>query len=129
MNPAINLGAATPTSQLRSFQDVWGGVSLALETQPNAVAVSCSVQTCVGPLDGAVLGQATLTPTASGGKLSSNSIGIVVAKVVGKHSLLGREVPKIKPLGRVPLGRAASGRNRFSWNGKVAGRKLKRAST
>ena len=39
--------------------------------------------------------------------------------------MLGVEQPKIKVVGRVPLGKAKQGRNRFRWDGKVAGKRLK----
>ena len=53
------------------------------------------------------------------------TIGIFVVRVTGKRKLLGLTVPKIKQVGRVPLGRTRKGGNLFHWNGKVNGRRLK----
>ena len=55
----------------------------------------------------------------------SQTIGIFVVRVKGKRKLLGRTVPRIKQVGRVPLGKTRKGRNLFRWNGKVNGRRLK----
>ena len=49
-------------------------------------------------------------------------------RVTGKRKLLGRTVPRIKQVGRVPLGKTRKGRNRFRWNGKVNGKRLKRGT-
>ena len=56
------------------------------------------------------------------------TIGIFVVRVTGKRKLLGRTVPRIKPIGRVPLGATRKGRNSFRWNGKVNGKRLKRGT-
>ena len=45
--------------------------------------------------------------------------------MTGKRRLLGRKVPRIKQVGRVPLGKTRKGRNLFRWDGKVDGRRLK----
>jgi hypothetical protein len=134
VNTGVALGAPAPTAQLRAFHDQWGGIALATATVPDAVAVSCVTSTCLASLSAGNLSQLTLQPIVgaakplpkpgSTGGASSSSIGIVVARVTGTRRLLGRSVPKIKPLGRVPLGLAVRGRNRFRWNGKVAGRRL-----
>jgi hypothetical protein len=137
-NPALDLGVPAPTPQLRAFHDAWGGVALAVETRPDAAKVSCTLR-CFGSLNGARLGAlrpVNLSPTVSATKPSGpigpgaggSGVGILVAKVVGKHRVLGRRVPRLKPLGRVPLGRARRGRNRFRWNGRVAGRRLRPGS-
>jgi hypothetical protein len=52
-------------------------------------------------------------------------IGIFVARVTGTRKLLGRTVPRIVPVGRVPLGSTKRGLNRFRWNGRVAGKSLR----
>jgi hypothetical protein len=51
-----------------------------------------------------------------------------VVRVTGKRKLLGRTVPKIKQVGRVPLGKTRKGRNLFRWDGKVNGKRLKRGT-
>jgi hypothetical protein len=124
MNAAIDLGDPAPTAQLGNFHDLWGGVSLATETRPDAVAVSCSTPVCRNALTGPT-GNVQLSPAVVGLK---TNVGIVVARVTGTRSLFGRTVPKLRPLGRVPLGLAKPGRNSFRWNGKVGGRKLKRGT-
>ena len=48
--------------------------------------------------------------------------------MTGKRKLLGRTVPRIRQVGRVPLGRTRKGRNLSRWNGKVDGRRLKRGT-
>jgi hypothetical protein len=121
MNPAIDLGDPAPTFNLAQFHDLWGGISLAVETRPDAVTVSCSTLACRTALTGNT-GNIQLSPTVAGLK---TNVGIIVARVVGKRTLFGRSVPKLRPLGRVPLGQAKRGRNRFKWNGRVNGRKLK----
>jgi len=52
------------------------------------------------------------------------SVGILVERVAGTTKLLGRTVPRLKVVGRVPLGRHHKGANRIPWNGKVAGHRL-----
>ena len=54
----------------------------------------------------------------------STSLGIFVARVTGTRKLLGRTTPRIRVVGRVPLGRTRKGANRFRWNGKVNGKRL-----
>jgi hypothetical protein len=68
-----------------------------------------------------------LSPTVST-TTKTQTIGIFVVRVTGKRKLLGRSVPRIKRIGRVPLGATRKGRNTFRWNGKVNGRRLKRGT-
>jgi hypothetical protein len=68
-----------------------------------------------------------LTPTLST-STTTQTVGIFVVRVTGKRKLLGRTVPRIRPIGRVPLGATRKGRNSFRWNGKVNGRRLKRGT-
>ncbi len=120
VNTPIHLGLEAPTPQTRSFQDVWGGVSLA--DAPDTVTPTTVCGTvCLSSLRNANLGRVPLNPTVT----KATSIGIFVVRVIGKRKLLGRTVPRIRPVGRVPLGRARRGRNLFRWNGKVNGRRLK----
>ncbi len=47
-------------------------------------------------------------------------------RVTGKRrKVLGRSAPRIRVVGRVPLGSVRNGRNRFRWNGRVGGKPLK----
>jgi hypothetical protein len=122
LNDGLNIGAAAPTTQLRDFHERWGGTALALETRPDSVGVTCSGPACLVPLTGRLVGtRVPLQPVLTG----PSTVGIVVARVTGSTRLLGRRVPRIKALGRVPLGSAQRGRASFRWNGEVAGRKLK----
>ena len=130
VNPALDIGALAPNPQLRRFQNVWGGISLAIEDRPDAANPVCDAA-CQSKLltpPGAVLVQ--LKPSVIGTAVTPKTptglnIGIVVARVVGTHKVLGRTVPRLQRVGRVPLGAAAAGRNTFRWNGRVAGRRLK----
>jgi hypothetical protein len=66
-----------------------------------------------------------LSPTVQTTAIRPGSIGILLARVTGTRRSLGKRVPKLKPLGRVPLGKAKEGRNKFRWNGRVGKRRLK----
>jgi WD40 repeat protein len=57
--------------------------------------------------------------------LDPTRIGILVQRIVGKHKLFGKSVPKLAPVGRVPLGSFKKGRGHVKWDGRVNGRKLK----
>jgi hypothetical protein len=125
LNPPIDIGPEAPTPQTRSYQNVWGGLSLALSPDVNVPTVTCSTK-CVAPPKQPAAGTSPigLRPRVSlttPGQL----IGIVVARVTGTRKLLGRTVPRIRPVGRVPLGKTKRGLNRFRWNGKVEGKRLK----
>jgi hypothetical protein len=74
-----------------------------------------------------VLKSGTLTPNGfiSFIALNPTGVGILVQRVVGKTKLLGRTVPKLELVGRVPLGRFKKGHGRVRWDGRVNGRKLK----
>ncbi|MFN8130073.1 MAG: hypothetical protein U0R70_00845 [Solirubrobacteraceae bacterium] len=138
VNPGIALGAATPSRALRRFHEVWGGIALALSAVlPGAANVACGAA-CAAALGGARVGAATgaaLSPAVAGasagagaggtaGAGAGGSIGIVVARVTGSRRVLGRRVPRLRALGRVPLGAAVLGTNRFRWNFRVGGRRL-----
>ncbi len=56
--------------------------------------------------------------------LINASIGILVQRVVGHQQLLGRTAPRLKLIGRVPLGRFSRGRVHVRWDRKVNGRPL-----
>ena len=129
LNPGINLGAEAPTPQLRAFQNTWGGLSLTTAPSIDTPSLTCS-STCLSSLR--AVGPSTtlrLAPTVAAKKpVTGTSIGIVVARVAGTKRVLGRSVPRISPIGRVPLGTAKRGKNRFPWNGRVNGRRLPRGT-
>jgi WD40-like Beta Propeller Repeat len=57
--------------------------------------------------------------------LDPTGVGILVQRIVGKQKLFGKAAPKLKPVGRVPLGKFKKGRGKVRWDGRVGGRKLK----
>lgn len=57
---------------------------------------------------------------------SPTGIGILVQRIVGHHRLLGRVVPTLKTVGRVPFGRFKRGRHHVHWNLRVNGHRLRR---
>jgi WD40-like Beta Propeller Repeat len=142
VNPGIDLGA-DPTRQIRDFHSHYGGISLADPSRIDSVSLTC-LTACVKHLVGTV-GGTGLSPTCSSNNSaqvsdgtsntiqvgesnpcdgSVRTIGIIVARVVGSHRVLGRKLPKLRPLGRVPLGRSRKGVNRFKWSGRVQSRAL-----
>lgn len=64
-------------------------------------------------------GTVTFDPTIRTG------IGILVQRVVGKRKLFGRTVPKLRMVGRVPLGTFAKGKGKVRWDLRVDGKRLK----
>ena len=122
VNPPIDIGADAPSPQTRAFQSSWGGLSLAESSALDIPLVTCGAS-CILSMQTS-LPKVSLTPTVST-TTKTQTIGIFVVRVTGKRKLLGRRVPRIKQVGRVPLGRTRKGRNRFRWNGNVNGRRLK----
>lgn len=125
LNPPIDLGADAPTPQTRAFQSSWGGLSIAESSALDVPAVTCTTS-CLQSLQTS-LTKVVLKPTVST-TIKGQAIGIFVARVTGRRKLLGRTVPRIEPIGRVPLGATRKGRNSFRWNGRVDGRRLKRGT-
>ena len=125
LNPPIDLGADAPTPQTRAFQSSWGGLSIAESSALDVPAVTCTT-TCLQSLQTSIA-KVVLKPTVST-TTKTQTIGIFVVRVTGKRTLLGRTVPRIKQVGRVPLGATRKGRNKFRWDGKVDGRRLKRGT-
>lgn len=123
LNAPLDIGAEPPTPQLRSYQSVWGGLSLALSNEPGLPTVICSAA-CIRGLPTLTGKSLVLKPSVTS-TTPLQRIGIFVAQVTGTRTLLGRTVPRIRTIGRVPLGRTRKGINTFRWNGKVAGRRLK----
>ena len=122
VNPPVDIGADAPSPQTRAFQSSWGGLSLAESSALDIPVVTCSAS-CLTSLQTSIT-KVALKPAVST-TTKTQTIGIFVVRVTGKRKLLGRMVPKIKQVGRVPLGRTRRGRNLFRWNGKVNGRRLK----
>jgi hypothetical protein len=121
VNPLVSLGAEAPSPQTRAYQEVWGGLSLA-DAPPSSTPVIGCGSGCVSQLQRATSGSTViLSPTLS----TRSLIGIFVARVVGKRTLLGRSAPRLRVVGRVPLGRAKKGRNRKRWNVRVNGKRLR----
>ncbi|MBJ7330940.1 MAG: PD40 domain-containing protein [Solirubrobacteraceae bacterium] len=56
---------------------------------------------------------------------ASISVGILVQREQGTVKVLGKRVPKLVPVGRVPFGKQKKGRTTIAWNGKVAGKQLR----
>jgi WD40-like Beta Propeller Repeat len=52
-------------------------------------------------------------------------IGLLVRRVVGHHRLLGRRVPRLKTVGRIPLGKFRRGRHKIHFRPRVDGHRLK----
>jgi WD40-like Beta Propeller Repeat len=119
VNPAIDLGTEAPTLKLRAFQHTWGGLSLGATSGADSVIVNCGTA-CTSGISGPAT-NTSLSPSLSG---SGFSVGIIIARIVGTRRLLGRRIPRIRQVGRVPLGRATSRRPRFRWNARVNGRRL-----
>ena len=126
LNPPIDLGADAPTPQTRAFQSSWGGLSIAESSALDVPAVTCGTS-CLQSLQTPTLTKVVLSPTVST-TTKTQTIGIFVVRVTGKRKLLGRTVPRIRQIGRVPLGATRKGRNSFRWNGKVNGKRLKRGT-
>jgi WD40-like Beta Propeller Repeat len=59
---------------------------------------------------------------------SSTGVGILVQRIVGHHRLLGRVVPTLKVVGRVPFGLFKRGRHHVHWNLRVNGHRLRRGT-
>ena len=58
-------------------------------------------------------------------RISGQTVGIFVVRVTGgTRKVLGRSQPRVRVVGRVPLGSVRNGRNRFRWNGRVNGKRL-----
>jgi hypothetical protein len=120
VNPPFVIATDAPTPQTRAYQSTWGGLSLANSSSLDVPTVTCT-SNCLQTLSASNTSQTvSLTPKAS----TSTTIGIFVARVTGTRKLLGRTTPRIRVVGRVPLGRTRKGANRFRWNGKVNGKRL-----
>jgi hypothetical protein len=54
-----------------------------------------------------------------------NTVGILVQRVVGTRRVNGRRVPRLKRVGRVPLGKHRAGRLKLHWNLRVNHKQLR----
>lgn len=128
VNPGLDIGAVAPNPQLRRFQAIWGGIGLAIVTRPDAANPVCDLLCRSRLLTTANPSVRLLSPTVRTStpakRTTPLTIGISVARITGTTKVLGRTVPRLRPVGRVPLGAARRGRNAFRWNGRVAGRRL-----
>ena len=124
VNPLVSLGAEAPSPQTRVYQEVWGGLSLADAPPSTAPQIGVRRPTCLAPaaLGASSGGNGHPLPVAVPPQPPS---GIFVVRVVGKRKLLGRSAPRVRVVGKVPLGLAKKGRNRKRWNGKVNGKRLR----
>jgi WD40-like Beta Propeller Repeat len=57
--------------------------------------------------------------------ISPAPVGLLVQRVVGHHRLLGRRVPKLRPAGRIPLGKFRRGHHTIHWRPRVNGHRLR----
>jgi hypothetical protein len=102
LNPLASLGPEAPTPQTRAYQEIWGGLSIAEGAPSSAPLITCDA-TCRARLQSG--GSTTiLAPRLSIG----SQIGIFVARVVGTRKLLGRTAPRLRVVGKVPLGAASA---------------------
>ncbi len=121
-----------------SFKDdlrlfVWD-TDTQLLLNPDGIPVGGSVQNLTSRQDGAIalFPRPVIVGTAIKGSeiqfalLSGSSVGIIVQRVVGRTRVLGRRAPKLKLVGRVPLGQFRKGRRHVRWNRRVNGKRLRR---
>jgi hypothetical protein len=90
--------------------------SLALARTPPVILGFAGANTTISPAQSSTTLMANLS-------LASN-VGILVQRIVGTRRLFGRRVPRLRTIGRVPLGRHARGRDRIPWSLRVNGRRL-----
>jgi Tol biopolymer transport system component len=81
-------------------------------------AIALEVRSVLGP-SSLVSGQVQFT------LVQASRVGIIVQRIVGTTRVLGHKAPRLRLVGRVPLGQFKKGRNqRVRWNRRVNGRKL-----
>ena len=98
INPPTDLGTLAPTAQTRGFQNLWGGLSLAVIPESSGVACSPRCEDAIRAN--------RLIPTVTR-STSDLKIGIfIVKRLGGTRTVLGVKQPRIKVVGRVPLGAA-----------------------
>ena len=67
----------------------------------------------------------TLSGLVTASLLQNAGVGILVQRVTGFRHLLGRRVPRLRFVGRVPFGPQRAGRFGTRWDGRVGGRRLR----
>ena len=103
---AVDLGPQAPTAQLRQYQELFGGIALALDQRASIPTLTCTrlrPERSASP-DHDAVSRSCRRPQGPGDRHIRGA---------GDRSgeLLGRTVPKIKPVGRVPLGPTKKGVN------------------
>ena len=74
-----------------------------------------------------LINPSVLNTTISFTLVRTSGVGILVQRIVGTTRFLGRKAPKLKRVGRVPLGRFKAGRrHRVPWDHRVNGKRLRR---
>jgi hypothetical protein len=73
----------------------------------------------------------SVTAAGNGAVISSqlsqdDTVGILVQRIVGSTHVNGKQVPVVRVVGKVPLGRQHRGRVRIRWDLKVTGQRLSR---
>jgi hypothetical protein len=90
--------------------------SLALAKSPPLIVSFAISNPTISPVQGA----ATLAAKLSG----PTNVGILVQRITGTRRLFGRRVPRLRKVGRVPLGGHRRGRSRIPWGLRVNGDRL-----
>jgi hypothetical protein len=90
--------------------------SLALAKSPPLIVSFAISNTTISP----VQGSATLAAKLSG----PTNVGILVQRITGTRRLFGRRVPRLRKVGRVPLGGHRRGRSQIPWSLRVNGHRL-----
>ena len=120
LNPAVTISATPSNASAAAFQVDYGNLSIAPDIRPQTsgiTPVTCSAS-CLSAIASGVL-----RPTLR----TSATIGIIVKRIVGgNRRVLGVSLPRVKAVGRVPLGRRAKGTRTIRWDRRVAGRQLAR---
>jgi hypothetical protein len=104
------------------------------DTQTQLLLNSSGVEAGPSSTDGAIalevqfiFSTTALTSSSLTFSLSRGSTtGLLVQRIVGRHKVLGRTAPRLRKVGRVPLGRFRKGRHRRHWKFTVRGHKLRR---
>jgi hypothetical protein len=119
----LDLGADAPTPQTQAFESLWGGVALA--NRAAAPLIVCTTVCSPSSLSSSLSPLVNLTPTISLSPIGQKVGIFVVRRTGGRHTVLGVREPRIKVIGRVPLGATRKGRNHLHWHGRVHGKRLK----
>ena len=114
VNPAVDLGTLAPTPQTRAFQDLWGGLSLAVDPRGAGRSPTEPVRPNL------------LLPTRDQAGRPALKIGVfVVRRTAARRPCWASSSRRSRWSGACPLGAARQGRNRCAWDLSVAGERLK----